>query len=98
MPEDNWIAILDPIDGTENFTSGLKEWGVALSLWKNKIHYGSALYLPELNEFIISGQKIRKYNSRIVGLSSSYNKDIGDLIAEKKSQELWVVVYIILIM
>src|SRR5690349_11205306 len=30
---DGWIALLDPIDGTENFCSGLKEWGVSLSLW-----------------------------------------------------------------
>src|SRR5690606_24411399 len=26
-------VVLDPIDGTENFISGLKEWGVGLSIY-----------------------------------------------------------------
>ena len=36
-----WIAVLDPIDGTENFCSGLKEWGVSLSIWQGARHAGS---------------------------------------------------------
>lgn len=88
IPKNNWIAVLDPIDGTENFTSGLKEWGVALSIWKGDEHYGSALYLPELNNFIISGQKVRKYKSRIIGLSSSYNSEIGKIIENNKESRI----------
>lgn len=82
MPENGWIAIVDPIDGTENFSSGLKEWGVAISIWKDGIHYGSALFLPELDEYLISGQKVKKFESRIIGLSSSYNEKIGEIIKE----------------
>ena len=82
VPERGWIAIVDPIDGTENFASGLKEWGVAVSIWKDGIHSGSALFLPELNEFLISGQKLNKFESRIIGLSSSYNDKIGEIIRE----------------
>lgn len=88
IPQDKWLAILDPIDGTENFASGLKEWGVALSIWKGEKHYGSGLYLPELNQFMISGQKIKKFNSRIVGLSSSYTDQIGTYIKSSKESRI----------
>src|SRR5690554_4126006 len=36
-----WVAVLDPIDGTENFCSGLKEWGVSLTIWRDGEHKGS---------------------------------------------------------
>lgn len=68
-------VILDPIDGTENFISGLKEWGVGISIFSKGSHKESCIYLPELNEVLISGQTFKKYKSRISGLSSSLNKD-----------------------
>lgn len=68
---DSPVAILDPIDGTENFCSGLKEWGVSLSLWNGKSHLGSMLYLPELNLRLLSGDKIKYLNSRIDAFSSN---------------------------
>lgn len=71
-------VILDPIDGTENFISGLKEWGVGISIFTNGKHVESCIYLPELNELLISGQSLVKFKSRIQGLSSSLTKD--DLI------------------
>jgi myo-inositol-1(or 4)-monophosphatase len=77
----DWIAILDPIDGTENFCSGLKEWGVALSLWHGGRHEGSALMLPEMGDAILSGSPVEKFQSRIVGCSSSYNDEIGSIVA-----------------
>lgn len=70
--------VLDPIDGTENFVSGLKEWGVGISIYTKGIHKESCIYLPELNEIAISGMELERYNSRIVGLSSSLTKE--DLI------------------
>ena len=88
IPDKGWIAILDPIDGTENFASGLKEWGVAISIWKNKIHFGSALYLPEMNDRLISGEKISKFKSRIIGLSSSYNNEIGKIIRDSHESRI----------
>jgi myo-inositol-1(or 4)-monophosphatase len=77
-----WVAVLDPIDGTENFCSGLKEWGVALSIWRDGEHQGSALMLPEMGDVIFSGRKVEKFDSRIVGLSSSYNEEIGKIISD----------------
>ena len=72
----NWnlngsYVIIDPIDGTENFISGLKEWGIGLSIFTEGFHSFSLIYLPELNEFIDSDQKIKRFKSRISGISSS---------------------------
>jgi myo-inositol-1(or 4)-monophosphatase len=64
-------VLLDPIDGTENFISGLKEWGIGLSIYTNGCHQESCIFLPELGERQITGMPIRRYNSRIIGLSSS---------------------------
>lgn len=68
-------VVLDPIDGTENFISGLKEWGVGLSIYKDGVHIQSCIYLPELDDVHFTGALLRRYKSRIYGLSSSLNKD-----------------------
>lgn len=69
-----YIIVVDPIDGTENFVSGLREWGVGISVYKNKQHLESLIALPELNEYILTGDPIQRYESRIAGLSSSLSK------------------------
>ena len=71
-----WVAVLDPIDGTENFCSGLKEWGVSLSLWHDGDHAGSLLMLPELGESLATGDVIQRVPSRITGYSSSMHPAI----------------------
>lgn len=73
-PSGNYV-IVDPIDGTENFVSGLREWGVGISVYTQGQHTTSCIYLPELHEVLYSGQKITQYKSRIVGLSSSLTRD-----------------------
>ena len=67
-------VVLDPIDGTENFISGLKEWGVGISIYSAGQHMQSCIYLPELDEIQITGMPLRKYKSRLYGLSSSLSK------------------------
>jgi myo-inositol-1(or 4)-monophosphatase len=81
-PEDNMfnskqkkVIILDPIDGTENFTSGLKEWGIAICVYENGVHQESLLALPELNCYLKTGDVFEKYKSRICGISSSLSKE-----------------------
>lgn len=73
-------VVLDPIDGTENFISGLKEWGVGISIYANGRHQESCIYLPELGERQITGMPMQRYRSRIMGLSSSLTaEDIAGL-------------------
>lgn len=79
---DGWIAVLDPIDGTENFCSGLKEWGTSLSIWQGPVHRGSMLLMPELGEFMSTESIPFVPCSRIVGFSSSFNDDVGCGLAE----------------
>jgi myo-inositol-1(or 4)-monophosphatase len=81
-PRDGWIAVLDPVDGTENFCSGLKEWGVSLSLWHGREHAGSLLMLPELGDWMASGEPILRVRSRIRGYSSSVHPEIVAGISE----------------
>jgi myo-inositol-1(or 4)-monophosphatase len=69
------FLVLDPIDGTENFISGLKEWGIGLSIYTNDSHEESCIFLPELNDYQISGMPMKAYSSRIMGLSSSLTAD-----------------------
>lgn len=78
--QDGYLALLDPIDGTENFCSGLKEWGVSLSIWKKGVHLGSMLLMPELDERLLTGDSVPPVFSRITGLSSSFNEGIVDAL------------------
>ena len=77
---DGVCAILDPIDGTENFCSGLAEWGVALTLWQDGKHFGSMLLLPELNRQLITGDDLAPLKSRIKGYSSSMCPEITNAL------------------
>ena len=70
----NDFIVLDPIDGTENFISGMKEWGVGISIFKNKEHTESMIFLPDMNITLKSGDKVSKNKSRIIGMSSRYFK------------------------
>lgn len=67
-------VIIDPLDGTENFVSGLKEWGIGISIYESDSHRESMILLPELNESVITGQHVPRFNSRIHGISSSLRK------------------------
>lgn len=72
-PQGSYV-VLDPIDGTENFVSGLKEWGVGISIYTQGVHQESCIYLPELNDLHITGMPMTHHRSRIRGLSSSLTK------------------------
>lgn len=66
-----YVITVDPIDGTENFVSGLKEWGMGISVYHNGKHYQSMIALPELDTYLCTGDKLNKvFNSRICGLPS----------------------------
>lgn len=73
----SYVVLLDPVDGTENFCSGLKEWGISFSLWKDNKHLGSFLLMPELNIRLLSGDELQYIEtSRITGVSSSMSDSI----------------------
>ena len=78
--------VIDPVDGTENFTSGLLEWGTGISIYQHGEHVESMIALPELDRVIYSGERItRKAGSRIQGLSSGLSKE--NLLALQRGYE-----------
>ena len=81
---ENYLLSLDPIDGTENYASGLPEWGVGLALFFNNQHVYSMILLPELGLSIKTGDTWY-FESRIIGLSSSIHSNM-DLKLDKGSE------------
>ena len=71
VQESRVVGVIDPLDGTENYLSGLPIWGVSVSVWVRRSHHESLLLFPEINESLLSGEKVRPFNSRIHGFSSS---------------------------
>ena len=72
LPEN--IFVIDPIDGTENFTSGLPEWGVSISRYSGEgQHIESMLWCPEMDRYLDTKMQYKSAgtNSRIAGISSS---------------------------
>lgn len=71
-----YIAVVDPIDGTENFVSGLKEWGCGVCIYKQGVFEEAFIALPELNQYLHSSDWVsERYDSRIYGISSSLTKE-----------------------
>ena len=51
FPENDWCWIVDPIDGTTNFTRGIAIWGISLGLLYQGTPIFGAVYFPLFNEF-----------------------------------------------
>ena len=79
-----YLVTIDPIDGTENFVSGLKEWGIGVSIYKHMKHEFSMILLPELGECLRTGDEVDRINtSRICGLSSYMTPSDFDSLSKK---------------
>ena len=73
---DALTLVIDPIDGTENFTCGLPLWGMSISCYEKRAHVSSLIACPELDWWLLSGQvPAPAFTSRVRGLSSSLNKE-----------------------
>ena len=71
VPEGRDVAIVDPLDGTENYVSGLPIWGVSVAVWIDGRHESSLLAFPELGLSLTTGDRSPMFTSRIVGHPSS---------------------------
>lgn len=50
FPEQDWCWIIDPIDGTTNFTRGVPIWGISLGLLYRGVPVFGFVYLPQLQQ------------------------------------------------
>jgi len=82
------VVTVDPLDGTENFTSGLSEWGVGISIYKKGLHQASCILLPEMKRRLVSGQNFKSFSSRIKGLSSSISQDSLQSLTENNEYRI----------
>tara|TARA_B110000208_G_scaffold181648_1_gene232612 strand:+ start:405 stop:1028 length:624 start_codon:yes stop_codon:yes gene_type:complete len=79
------VFVVDPIDGTENFTSGFAEWGVSVAHYRDSVHAASLLYCPEMDLVVQTGDTFERFQSRVRGLSSSLSME--DLIKATQGYE-----------
>lgn len=77
-----WVAVVDPIDGTENFASSLPEWGTLISIFKEGDHAASMITLPEMGTRVITGDKLSYGNSRITAFGSGISEELVRQIAQ----------------
>lgn len=81
--DNGMVALIDPIDGTENFCSGLPEWGVSVGIWLDGYPLASLLLLPELGRHLITGSPAPRIpTSRISGFSSSRAPGVLDELSD----------------
>ena len=72
-PNGSYIFV-DPIDGTENFVSGIPFWGSGISIYTEGEHKYSEIVAPDLGlkvTSIMDFPESPQFKSRIVGYSSS---------------------------
>ncbi|NLS11075.1 inositol monophosphatase family protein [Nesterenkonia sp. MY13] len=84
-----WVAVVDPIDGTENFASSLPEWGTAVAIFKDGEHAASMIALPELGKRLITGDEVSYRQSRITAFSSGISEELVRQISETPQSRLF---------
>ena len=50
LPETDNVWIIDPLDGTVNFSRGLNYWGVSIARLKDGFPHSAAIYFPLADE------------------------------------------------
>ncbi len=58
---DGWTWIIDPIDGTRSFMSGMLHWGILLGLYENGEPRFGAMYQPFTDELFWGDSKTAHY-------------------------------------
>jgi myo-inositol-1(or 4)-monophosphatase len=81
FPETKYVWIIDPLDGTTNFSLGLHYWGVSISRFKDGFPELTAQFFPLINELFtgelglgstLNGQKLKVNQLKINSPSSFF--------------------------
>ena len=54
--EREFVWVIDPLDGTANFSLGLHHWGVSIARLKNGYPHLAAIYFPLLDELFLASE------------------------------------------
>lgn len=94
----DYIAIIDPIDGTDNYRAGLPNWGISVSLFKRKLefkygfqklsdyeHFESALVFPKLDLSLTTFRRnLLAYQTSLPLRTISENIDVSDIPSSER--------------
>jgi len=77
FPDNKHVWIIDPLDGTVNFSQGLGYWGVSIAHLENGIPQTAALYFPIVDELYTA---VRgggaEYNGKPLQVSGNFDEDL----------------------
>ncbi len=80
FPNSQHVWIIDPLDGTVNFSRGLSCWGVSIAHLKNGKPKTAALYFPVTDElFTASLGEGAKYNGQPIMVDPEFDKNMFPL-------------------
>lgn len=90
-PDAEYQWIIDPIDGTRAFISGLPSWGTLIGLYKSGKPYAGVMHQPFTGErYICDGERsFLNHNDTIGFLKTSKTQELSDAIIMTTSPALF---------
>ena len=80
FPDSEHVWIIDPLDGTVNFSRGLDFWGVSIAHLENGIPQSAALYFPISGElFTAERGKGALLNDCPLKVANDFSKDLSPI-------------------
>lgn len=59
-----FLWVLDPIDGTRAYASGLPLWGISIGVLRNNKPYAGGFFLPATGDIYLGQGSVARYNGR----------------------------------
>lgn len=69
LTDNNYVWILDPIDGTQNYKKSIPLYGTQLALQYNRKTIFSVLYFPAYNDMFVANEFGSTLNGKPIGVS-----------------------------
>jgi myo-inositol-1(or 4)-monophosphatase len=77
FPDNPHVWVIDPLDGTVNFSQGLNYWGVSIAHLVDGYPQTAALYFPETEELFSA---VKGQGAELNGVSLQVSKKSGDAL------------------
>lgn len=90
-PMPNTCFVIDPVDGTKNFSHGLPFWGIQMAYIEEGEAVASVLYCPEINLKVMSAKNFGTYTNRKRTLIEPKNLDHSIVCVDGPQNYRWKV-------